>query len=173
MSWSFPGFQEHLDQDKSGARPQMRLAASERSFNESYPLSISHSSPDTCVNLIRAGTSDEFSPEVTRESGEKCARMRHQAANNSQDARKNSSLFERGKSKWLWKIKSCSRVKRIHVPNKWTRKGYIDGMKISRICAALSKDQCHVYSAILQISALMEFLTIFLYKKILVIFFKM
>lgn len=122
MSRSFPGFQEHLDQDESGVCPQMRLAASERGFNESYPLSISRSSPDTCVNLICTGTSDEFSPEVTRESGEKCTRMRHQAANNSQDARKSSSLFERGRSKWLWKIKSCSRLKRIHVRNKWTRK---------------------------------------------------
>ncbi|KAM0724837.1 hypothetical protein ACS0PU_009221 [Formica fusca] len=61
QSRSFPGFQEHLEQDESGVCPQMRLATSKRSFNESYPLSILRSSPDTCVNLICIGTSEESS----------------------------------------------------------------------------------------------------------------
>lgn len=81
-----PEFSRISVQDKSGVHPQMRLAASERSFNESYPRSFSRSCPDTCVNLIYAGTSDEFPPEVTRRGGEKSARMRYRVANNSRDA---------------------------------------------------------------------------------------
>lgn len=61
-----PEFSRIPGQNESGVHPQMRLAASERSFNESYPRLFSRSGPDTCVNLIYAETSDEFPPEVTR-----------------------------------------------------------------------------------------------------------
>lgn len=50
-------------------RPQMRLATSERSFNESYPRSFLRTGSDTCVNLICVGTSDEFPPEVAPDEG--------------------------------------------------------------------------------------------------------
>jgi len=90
MSWVFQDFWT----TQSGIHQQMRLAASERSFNESYPLSFSRSDSDTCVNLIYAGTSDEFPPEIARWGGEKSARMRYWAANNSQDTWKSALILE-------------------------------------------------------------------------------
>lgn len=125
MSSYVPEFSRIPEQDERGVHPQMRLATSERSFNESYSRAFSCNGSDTCVNLIYAGTSDEFPPEVTRRSGEKSARMRYRIANNSRDAWKSALMLERAKSKWLRRVKSESRVKRIHVQDKWTGKGEI------------------------------------------------
>lgn len=40
MSMEFSRFQGHAEQVESEVHPQMRLAATERSFNESYPRAL-------------------------------------------------------------------------------------------------------------------------------------